>query len=49
MRITTRLAAIGVAAFLAGPALAAGPQIVKGPGADTQCFKPWNEQTKFFQ
>ncbi|HEX3350381.1 MAG TPA: sugar ABC transporter substrate-binding protein [Acetobacteraceae bacterium] len=50
MRMTSRLAAIGAAAFLmSSPAIAAGPKIVSGPGADTQCFKPWNNQTKFFQ
>jgi ribose transport system substrate-binding protein len=35
--------------LLAGTALAAGPKIVSGPGADPQCFKPWDAQTKFFQ
>lgn len=35
--------------LLAGTALAAGPKIVAGPGADPACFKPWSEQTKFMQ
>ena len=26
-----------------------GPKIVAGPGADPECFKPWNSSTKFFQ
>src|ERR1700721_2471911 len=30
------------------PALA-GPKIVSGPGANPECFKPWSDQTKFFQ
>jgi len=35
--------------FLASSALAAGPAVVQGPGADPDCFKPWNSTTKFFQ
>lgn len=35
--------------LLAGTALAAGPKTVAGPGADPQCFKPWDAQTKFFE
>ena len=27
----------------------AGPKIVAGPGANPGCFKPWSDQTKFFQ
>jgi ribose transport system substrate-binding protein len=27
----------------------AGPLIVAGPGNMPECFKPWNEKTKFFQ
>jgi ribose transport system substrate-binding protein len=30
-------------------AAAAGPQVVSGPSADPNCFKPWNEETKYFQ
>jgi ribose transport system substrate-binding protein len=30
-------------------ASAAGPQIVPGPGADSDCFKPWSETTKYFK
>ena len=26
-------------------AIAAGPQVVSGPGADADCFKPWNADT----
>jgi ribose transport system substrate-binding protein len=33
----------------AGTAGAAGPKIVPGPSSDPQCFKPWSDQTKFFQ
>jgi len=34
---------------LATAAHAAGPEIVAGPSADPNCFKPWAEDTKFFQ
>src|SRR6266566_6473794 len=27
----------------------AGPKVVSGPGANPGCFKPWSDQTKFFQ
>jgi ribose transport system substrate-binding protein len=36
-------------AFMASVAMAAGPETVKGPGADPACFKPWDAQTKFFE
>lgn len=36
-------------AFLSAPAFAAGPQIVKGPASDPQCFVPWKDNTKFMQ
>jgi len=35
-------------AFTTG-AGAAGPEIVKGPAADQQCFVPWTKDTKFFK
>jgi ribose transport system substrate-binding protein len=40
--------ALGLAAY-AAPAAAAGYKVVSGPGAEPQCFKPWNNETKFFQ
>jgi len=39
------LAMIGVAST----ALAAGFQVVSGPGADPECFKPWSPTTKFLE
>jgi ribose transport system substrate-binding protein len=33
----------------AGQATAAGPEIVSGPAYLPECFKAWNDQTKFFQ
>jgi ribose transport system substrate-binding protein len=29
--------------------VAAAPEIVAGPGADPECFKPWDADTKFFK
>jgi ribose transport system substrate-binding protein len=44
------LAATATAALLLSATLAAAaPKVVSGPGADPQCFKPWDEKTKFFQ
>jgi ribose transport system substrate-binding protein len=40
--------AMAVAGLSFGTAQAA-PKTVQGPGADPQCFKPWDEKTKFFQ
>jgi ribose transport system substrate-binding protein len=34
---------------LATAAHAAGPEIVSGPSNDPNCFKPWAEDTQFFQ
>jgi ribose transport system substrate-binding protein len=39
--------ALGLA--FAGQALAEGPKVVTGPGYLPECFKPWSDQTKFFQ
>jgi len=39
-----------IALAVAAPAEAQqGPKVVSGPGVLPQCFKPWNQQTKFFQ
>ncbi len=35
--------------FSATSALAAGPEVVAGPGADPGCFKPLTAETKYFQ
>jgi ribose transport system substrate-binding protein len=34
---------------VATTALAAGPKVVEGPGADPECFRPWSADTKYFQ
>ncbi|HEY7764089.1 MAG TPA: sugar ABC transporter substrate-binding protein [Aestuariivirgaceae bacterium] len=36
-------------AFSVSAALAAGPEVVQGPGAEPECFKPWTAETKHFQ
>lgn len=49
---TARLSILSIAiaaAALAGPAWAAGPKVVKGPGANPDCFKPQTSSTQFFQ
>jgi ribose transport system substrate-binding protein len=38
-----------VAAFSVSAALAAGPEVVQGPGAEPECFKPWSAETKHFK
>jgi len=44
------LASTATAALLLSAGLAAAaPKVVNGPGADPQCFKPWDEKTKYFQ
>jgi ribose transport system substrate-binding protein len=42
------LASIGWLA-LASTAVAAGPEVVQGPGADPECFTPWGADTSYFK
>jgi ribose transport system substrate-binding protein len=35
--------------FSVGAALAAGPEVVQGPGAEPECFKPVSADTKYFK
>lgn len=35
--------------FSVGAALAAGPEVVPGPGAEPECFKPVSADTKYFK
>ena len=49
LRRTLMAATAVVAAGLWAGSAMAGPQIVKGPGYEPSCFKPWSDQTKFFQ
>src|SRR5690349_2444187 len=48
-RAMTLLAAASVAAFIASAPVAKAQEVVSGPAADPQCFKPWTDKTKFFQ
>jgi ribose transport system substrate-binding protein len=38
-----------LAAFSVSAALAAGPEVVQGPAAEPECFKPWTAETKHFK
>src|ERR1700756_1876606 len=50
MKLTLPLAGLaGASLLLSAVGASAGPKIVSGPGADPACFKPWSDQTKFFQ
>jgi ribose transport system substrate-binding protein len=51
MFLKNTFAALGVIALglTSGTALAAGPEVVEGPGTEPACFKPWAEDTKHFQ
>ena len=42
------LASVGLLA-LSSAVLAAGPQVVQGPGALPECFAPCKQDTKYFQ
>ncbi len=45
LKLSTAVAVFDLSAHMAF----AGPKSVSGPGADPQCFKPWSNETKFFQ
>jgi ribose transport system substrate-binding protein len=44
-------AALGgvVLSLVLGGSAAAAPDVVAGPGADAECFKPWGKDTKYYQ
>jgi ribose transport system substrate-binding protein len=48
LRSASAGALIAAAAGIATPAVA-GPEIVSGPGAEPECFKPQSDDTKYFQ
>ena len=48
MKTISGLTALALLAMTAAPVLA-GPEIVAGPGADPECFKPWSAETKYMQ
>jgi ribose transport system substrate-binding protein len=41
--------ALALAGLLIASGALAGPKVVSGPGANPECFKPWDSKTKFFQ
>ena len=50
MKSMLRVSGLALAGLLlSSVATFAGPKIVSGPGANPTCFKPWSDQTKFFQ
>lgn len=50
LRRGASLGVIAAAAMtLAGAAWAAGPEVVSGPGAEPECFKPLSADTKYFR
>jgi ribose transport system substrate-binding protein len=50
MSLKNLLLAAGVSVgLMSGAAMAAGPEMVSGPGVDPQCFVPWSADTKYFQ
>ena len=50
LRRCASLGAIAGAAFaVATAAMAAGPEVVAGPGSDAECFRPQSADTKYFQ
>ena len=45
----TMFGALSLLYGISTTALAAGPQVVSGPGVDANCFKPWSDTTKYFK
>jgi ribose transport system substrate-binding protein len=48
MKTIHGLTALALLAATAAPVIA-GPEIVSGPGADPECFKPWSADTAYMQ
>ena len=51
MFVKSLVAGVAALAFglLSNAAMAAGPQVVAGPGAEPACFAPWAKDVKYFQ
>jgi ribose transport system substrate-binding protein len=45
----TMFGALSLLCGFSTTALAAGPEVVSGPGVDADCFKPWSDTTKFLK
>ena len=44
----TMFGALSLLCGISTTALAAGPQVVSGPGVDADCFKPWSDRLAEF-
>ena len=49
MNLRAVLASAAALAALSAPALAAGPEVVQGPGANPACFAPFKADTKYLK
>lgn len=50
MSVKGLLVAFGIGfGLMSSTALAAGPEIVAGPGYEPECFKPWSAETQYFK
>jgi len=51
MRVLGRsaIASAALACLVVATARAEGPEVVAGPGADGECFKPWGKDVKYYQ
>src|ERR1700745_1606113 len=48
-RILMLIGCLSLLYGVSGTAMAAGPQVVSGPGADAGCLKPWSSGTKYLK
>ncbi|MRG55633.1 substrate-binding domain-containing protein [Phyllobacterium sp. SYP-B3895] len=49
MILKSMMISTAVSLMMSVSAYAAGPEVVKGPSKDAECFKPQSSETKFFQ
>ena len=49
MKTTLRLGSALALLAMSGTVALAGPEKVAGPGADPECFAPWDKETKYLQ
>src|SRR6185295_8697169 len=43
------IGSLSLIVLVGSTAFAEGPDVVKGPGADSDCFKPWGKDAKYYQ
>jgi ABC-type sugar transport system substrate-binding protein len=48
-QVLTMVSALALFCGISTAAIAAGPQVVSGPGADADCMKPWSSDTKYLK